>query len=91
MIKLYLKATTTLLIGSGAEVTAVCKSLIYLIEWLVYEKKAITMDRDARNIEYFTEKYRGRLNPELAAYKAKIEGGEYKKSSRSSFILASDE
>ncbi len=50
------------------------KSLIYLIEWLVYEKKAITMDRDARNIEYFTEKYRGRLNPELAAYKAKVEG-----------------
>ncbi|RKL65048.1 hypothetical protein CR203_22920 [Salipaludibacillus neizhouensis] len=55
------------------------KSLIYLIEWLVYEKKAITMDRDARNIEYFTEKYRGRLNPELAAYKAKVEsGGEQK-------------
>ncbi|RKL66469.1 hypothetical protein CR203_14300 [Salipaludibacillus neizhouensis] len=51
------------------------KSLIYLIEWLVYEKKAITMDRDARNIEHFTEKYRGRLNPELAAYKAKVEGG----------------
>ncbi|WP_183041229.1 hypothetical protein [Salipaludibacillus neizhouensis] len=35
--------------------------------------KRTKIDRDARNKEYFTEKYRGRLNPELAAYKAKVE------------------
>lgn len=27
-------------------------SLIYLIEWLVHEKKALTMEHDARNVEH---------------------------------------
>lgn len=50
------------------------KSLIYFIEWLVYEQKAATMDRDARNIDVILNKYGSRLNPYIGAYKAKVEG-----------------
>ncbi|WP_416150210.1 hypothetical protein ACM26V_04270 [Salipaludibacillus sp. HK11] len=50
------------------------KSLVYLIEWLVYEQKAATMDRDARNIDVILTKYGPTLNPHIAAYKAKVEG-----------------
>ncbi|WP_416150218.1 hypothetical protein ACM26V_04315 [Salipaludibacillus sp. HK11] len=49
-------------------------SLIYFIEWLVYEQKAATMDRDARNIDVILAKYGPTLNPHIAAYKAKVEG-----------------
>ncbi|WP_096439077.1 hypothetical protein [Alteribacter populi] len=48
-------------------------SLIYLIEWLVYEKKAVSMDGDARNIEYVCEKYGTALNPHIAGYKRRVE------------------
>lgn len=52
------------------------KSLIFLIEWLVFEREVVTMDRDAKNIDYIVEKYRGQLNPYLAEYKARTEGME---------------
>lgn len=50
------------------------KSLIYFIEWLVYEQKGATMDHDARNIDVILNKYGPSLNPHIAAYKAKVEG-----------------
>ncbi|PYZ94886.1 hypothetical protein CR194_05010 [Salipaludibacillus keqinensis] len=50
------------------------KSLIYFIEWLVYEQKAATMEHDHRNIDYLLNKYGPRLNPYIGAYKAKVEG-----------------
>ena len=50
------------------------RSLIYLIEWLVFEKKALTMDRDARNIEYICAKYGDELNPHIKRYMMQQEG-----------------
>ncbi|RKL66066.1 hypothetical protein CR203_17390 [Salipaludibacillus neizhouensis] len=50
------------------------KSLIYLIEWLVFEKKVVSLESNANNIEYIIEKYKGQLNPYLIDYKTKVEG-----------------
>lgn len=49
-------------------------SMIYLIEWLVYEKKVLTMDRDARNIEYIMNHPTKDIWPEVKSYIAKRKG-----------------
>jgi hypothetical protein len=33
------------------------KSLVWLIEYLCFEKKVLELDRDARNIDYILENY----------------------------------
>lgn len=46
-------------------------SLIYLIEWLVYEKKVLTMDRDARNVVHIIKHPTKNIWPEVNPYIAK--------------------
>lgn len=43
-------------------------SLYMTIEWLVFEKQVLTMERDARNIEFILKKYGDQLNPHIGDY-----------------------
>ncbi|RNA66939.1 hypothetical protein [Alteribacter keqinensis] len=47
-------------------------SLIYLIEWLRYDQ-GISMERDAKNIDYIFETYGKDLSHHITAYQKKVE------------------
>jgi len=51
-------------------------SMIYLIEWLVYEKKALKMESDARNIGYLIDHPTKNIWPEANRYIANRKGVE---------------
>lgn len=55
------------------------KSLILVIQFLVYEKKVLTFDDDLEKLNYFLqEKFRDKMNVHLREYKARIEGQKEK-------------
>ncbi|MGJ9381786.1 hypothetical protein [Salipaludibacillus sp. CF4.18] len=49
-------------------------SLVHLIEWLIHEKRFLTMDRDARNIEYLMNHPTKNIWSEASPYIAKRKG-----------------
>lgn len=50
------------------------ESLLLLLDFLIYEKKVLTMEDDEEKLQfYFQEKFRNRMNEHLKKYKEQLE------------------
>ena len=51
------------------------ETLILLLDFLIYEKKVLSMEDDESKLTfYFQEKFRNRMNEHLNLYKKQLEG-----------------